>query len=263
MIDASKIFREGRRENYLSDENINKIVELYNSNGIIESDLLTIVGNKEIHDSECSLDPKKYLRQLNGSYHGATKTMGELILNITRGAQIRAAELDKLDSEVPTDCQYLMLSNINSGIVDKNLPYLKELPKGADKYLIRNNNLLLSKNGAPYKAALPEFERDKQVIANGNLFVIELDTGKVIPGYLLALFESTFGKGLLDSISAGSAIPNISLESLKNLKVPLPSLKEQKTIADKYLAKLDELKLLENKTEKVKAALKILVEEEL
>lgn len=68
-----------------------------------------------------------------------------MIVNITRGAQIKASELDELVSYEPTDFQYLMLANIQDGIISDDLPYLKELDKKQEKYCIKNNSLVISK----------------------------------------------------------------------------------------------------------------------
>ena len=53
---------------------------------------------------------------------------------------------------------------------------------------IHKNNLLISKNGAPYKIAVADVPNDKKILANGNLFVIELDLEKINPYYLKAFF---------------------------------------------------------------------------
>ena len=58
-------------------------------------------------------------------------------------------------------------------------------------------------------------------------------------------------------MSYGGGQPNISQETIKNLKIPLPPLQEQKTISeylDKKLAQIDKL------IEKSKKAIKLLKE---
>lgn len=48
-----------------------------------------------------------------------------VIKNITRGAQIKASVLDEIVSDKPTNMQYLMLANLQDGIISDELPYLK------------------------------------------------------------------------------------------------------------------------------------------
>ena len=158
-----------------------------------------------------------------------------------------ASELDDMVSEDPTDIQYLMLANIQNGMISEDLPYLKELDPKLAKYLIGNKNLLLSKNGAPFKVAVAEIEEGRKILGNGNLFIIALDEEKVNPFFLKAFFDSEVGFASLKKIVVGTTIPNISLESLKKLMVPLPPMEKQNEIADLYQAKLDEIKKSYNK----------------
>ena len=181
---------------------------------------------------------------------------GSLIKSVTRGAQLKANELDEMISDTPTDVQYLMLSNIQNGMISEDLPYLKELNPKLGKYFIGNRNLLLSKNGAPFKVAVAEIEEGRKILGNGNLFIIALDEEKVNPFFIKAFFESEVGFASLKKIVVGSTIPNISLESLKKLIVPLPPMEKQNEIADLYQAKQDEIKVLQLKLEKAHNALR-------
>ena len=89
--------------------------------------------------------------------------------------------------------QYLMLANIKDGVIDKELPYINEIAPKYEKYCLRNNCLLLSKNGYPFKVAVAQVEEGKKILGNGNLYIIELDQSKVNPYYLQAFFESEQG----------------------------------------------------------------------
>ena len=50
-----------------------------------------------------------------------------------------------------------------------------------EKYCIKNNSLILSKNGAPFKIAIADVKAGKKLLANGNLYIIELDESKADP----------------------------------------------------------------------------------
>ena len=149
-----------------------------------------------------------------------------------------------------------MLANMQNGAISGDLPYLKRLDPKLEKYCIRNGNLLLSKNGSPFKVAVAEIEEGRKLLGNGNLLIIELDESKVNPYFMLAFFDSEMGIAALKSIAVGSVIQHVSLESLKKLTVPLPSLKEQKEIAVRYQAKVDEIKMLQLRLQKAQNELK-------
>ena len=57
-----------------------------------------------------------------------------VIKNITRGAQIKASVLDEIVSDEPTNMQYLMLANLQDGIISDELPYLKGIDSKYEKY---------------------------------------------------------------------------------------------------------------------------------
>ena len=244
MIDATEICEQGRRQNYLTDSNIKKIVRLLTEDG---DEAITIDVGK-LKENDYVLNPSRYLTKTVKIEDGVQ--FGSLMRRITRGAPLKASVLDEMVSEDPTDTQYLMLADIKNGMIAEELPYLKELDSKLDKYCIQNRNLLLSKNGAPFKVAVAEVEAGRKLLGNGNLFIIELDEVRVNPYYIKAFFDSEAGTAALNSIVVGASIPNISAESLKKLIVPLPPMEKQNEIANLYQAKQDEIKVLELKIQR-------------
>jgi len=250
LIDASDICHKGRRENSLTNENIDSIVQaIYKDTSYSKT-----VSVEILEKNDFVINPARYLTETipmkNAVY------FGDLIKSITRGAPCTAAELDKLESKEPTEMKYLMLANIKDGFIDEELPYLKEIPKNYEKYCLKNKNLLLSKNGAPFKVAIADIGTEEKILANGNLYVIALDESKVNPYYIKAFFESEDGIAALSRIAVGAAIPNISQEQLRRLQIPIISLEKQNKIATEYLAKVDEIALLKLKLTKATSALK-------
>ena len=244
LVDATKLCEQGRRQNIITDEYINHIISLLSKDG----DEAITVDLKTLQDNEFVLNPSRYLDKTAEIEDGVE--FGGLMKRITRGAPLKASELDGMVSEEPTDTQYLMLANIQNGMISEDLPYLKELDSKLDKYCIGNRNLLLSKNGAPFKVAVADVEEGRKILGNGNLFIIELDEERVNPYFIKAFFDSEVGAAVLKSIVVGATIPNISAESLKKLIVPLPSMEKQNEIANLYQAKQDEIKVLQLKIQK-------------
>ena len=50
----------------------------------------------------------------------------------------------------------------------------------------------------------------------------------------------------MKNISVGTTIPNIGVDKLKNVAIPLPPMEEQNRIAEKYQATLNEIVRLKN-----------------
>lgn len=238
IVDATNIFESERRGNVLSDKNIEIIISELKEDG---NHSITISKDK-LRDNEYNLNYDRYVGQENNFEN--LEAFETVIENISRGAGIKADELDKITTNEVTNKNYLMLGNIHDGIIDEELPYLSVIEKNLEKYCLKRNNLILSKNGYPFKIAIATPKEGQQILANGNLYIIEVNEEKANPYYLKAFFESEQGIAALKSIVVGATIPNIGVESLKALKIPIPSLEEQNKIAEKYQATQDEIKVL-------------------
>ena len=250
FIDASNEYVEGRRQNSLGAKNIATIIDALNT----DSSISKLVSLEEIAENQFSFDPTRYNEVVEEIVDGVP--FETIIKSITRGAPLAARDLDDIASVLPTDYQYMMLANIKNGIIDKELPYLKEIPQRFERYCIHNGNLLLSKNGYPFKVAVAEPPEDKTVLANGNLYVIELDTEKVDPYYVKAFLESDQGVAQLKRITVGATIPNIGVNQLNTILIPLIPIEEQRKMALRYQAVLDEIELLRRKIERAENSLK-------
>ena len=217
MIDATEMVSVGRRQNILSDENISEIVELLNT----DDKNSRLVSIEEVAENEYVLNPSRYLQQ-----ETCCKKNGVLfetvIKNITRGAQIKASVLDEIVSDKPTNMQYLMLANLQDGIISDELPYLKGIDSKYEKYCIKNGSLVISKNASPVKMAIASVQEGNKILANGNLYVIELDEDKINPYFLKAYLESENGKAALSRVAVGATLLNLPVEGLKKVIIPLP-----------------------------------------
>lgn len=253
LVDASELFVKGRRVNELSAENISLIINATKN----DSDISMYVSAEQLRDNDYVLSMNRYI------VHDVADGMafGDVIKRITRGAQLNAKALDEITTTVPTDMQYLMLANIKNGLIDKELPYLKSIDKKNDKYCLSNRCLILSKNGYPYKIAVAEVKEGQRILGNGNLYIIELDEEKADPYYLAAFFGSEQGTAALRSITVGATIPNIGVEQLTKLVIPIPPIEKQKEIADKYKTVKDEITMLQLKLEKAKNRMAHIIEE--
>lgn len=256
LVDASEIYQPGRRQNEFSAEDIEKILAATQTDG----ENSKLISLNKLQENEYSLNLSRY-RDNDVQYENGV-ALDSVIRNITRGASCTASQLDEMVSEKKTNMQFLMLSNIQNGIIDDKLPYLKEIEEKHEKYCVKNNSLILSKNGAPFKVAVATVQEGQKVLANGNLYVIELDETKITPYYLKAFLESEQGVAALKRITVGTTIPSIGVDKLKNLIVPLPPLEEQNRIAAKYLAVLDEISVLKIKLEKALSRLNHVFDEE-
>ena len=255
MVDESSMATVGRRQNVLSDDALVKIVDMLTN----DTDNAKSVTIEEIKNQDYAINPSRFLEVEHEVKDGVP--FEDLIVNVTRGAQVKANELDEMVSEEPTEYQYLMLANIQDGIISDELPFLKSMDKKMEKYCIKNNSLVISKNGAPVKVAVASVTEGRKILANGNLYVIELDENKINPYFVKAYLESENGAIALSRVTVGAVMPNIPVDGLKKIMIPCPNKEEQDKVAEKYLAKMDEVRVLKYKLAKATAELKSIYEE--
>lgn len=244
LVDATNMCEKGRRYNTFTDEQIEQIAFAVTN----ETANSKYVSWEELANNDYVINPTRYLTEDIVIENGVP--FESIIKSITRGAPLKASELDEMVSEVPTDYQYLMLSNVQRGQIDSELPYIKGVQESQRKYCLKNHSLILSKNGAPFKIAVAEVLPGKTILANGNLYIIDIDEEKADPYFVKAFLESEKGTALLKSIAVGATIPNIGVEALRKILIPQASLEEQHAIANRYLAKVDEIALFQRKLQK-------------
>lgn len=249
LVDASMQYDRGRRINSIPLEKLEKILDDTKE----DSEHSVFVPKEELRENDYVLNATRYLQHEVEIENGVA--FETIIKRISRGASLNANELDKITSYTPTDMQYLKLSHVQNGLIEQNLPYLSKIEKKYEKYCLTDHCLILSKNGYPYKAAVVEHKGHNKILANGNLYLIELDEEKADPYYIAAFLNSERGIAALKSITVGATIPNIGVDSLKKIKIPLPAIEDQHKIGEKYQIVRDEISLLQLKLEKAKTRL--------
>lgn len=258
LIDATDICVSVRRNNEFTDADIERIVGLLDC----DSDISLRIDKEELADNDYILYASRYLNKTPEIENGVE--FETIIKNITRGSQLKASEFDELKSDGITPYQYLTLANVDNGIIDiGDNQYLTSMPKKLEKYCVKNNSIVLSKIGVPnFKSAVVNISDDKKLLANGNLFIIELDETKVDPYYIQAYFSSEAGVAAFKNIYAGVTLATISLDKIKKMIIPLPNIEKQKEIGAKYASCIDEIILLKRKLDKVTNRMNHLFDEE-
>lgn len=67
---------------------------------------------------------------------------------------LTANQLDNYTSLDETNIKYIKTSDINDGIISNNMESLKDDINELYNYLVKNNNILLSRSGIPFKVAI-------------------------------------------------------------------------------------------------------------
>ena len=243
MIDAGENFTKEGRRNILSDNDISDILELLQKDG---KNSITISIN-EIAENDYIINASRYLEKAPEIKDGVE--IENIVKSITRGAQVKASYLDEYRASEPTPYKYIIISNISDGdVFFTDNQYLRDIQSNVKKFCIRNNSIVLTKTGSTdFKSAVIQVKEGTEILATGNMFILEIDETKANPYYVQALFDSNLGRALFKSIYVGSVIPTISLEKLRKLEIPLPSPEEQNIIGKKYKEELERMADLKEK----------------
>lgn len=238
MVDATNLYTEGRRQNTLEKKDIESILQAYNT----DSDISRTVKINEIAKQEYIINPQRYIGIEKELENGVS--LGDLCLSINRGAMIKSNDLDDLATTEETKYRYLMLQNIQNGVVDSNLPYLSNIEEKYLKYCINDKDLIISKI-SPFKTAMVNINDEEIVLANGNLYFIKLDETKVNPVFVQLFLQSELGMSQLNRLAKGAAMQTINVQDLRLMKIPSVSRDKQDLIVQEYEALNEELKILE------------------
>ncbi len=235
MVDASKQYTAGRRQNIIADNDIQDILNAYYN----DTSISKTISIDEIRENEYSLSPSRYFKEKPSLENGVH--FEQVIINATRGAHCSAEQLDAMAAHEDTNLYFLKTSDLQDGVISDGLQNLGYIEKNFMKYCLSNGDLLISKTGTPYKIAVADITDDRKILPNANLYILTLDDTKVDPYFLQAFLDSETGQNQLNGITVGTTLPSIGVRDLKSMQIPLPPLSEQKEIASAYKAALDEV----------------------
>ena len=131
------------------------------------------------------------------------------------------------------------ISNIGDYEIDySNLDHIEEEARKVNNYLLKTGDLLIPARGTAIRVAIFE-EQPYPCIASSNVIVIRAVDESLSTIYLKLFFDSPLGRKMLVTRQQGTTVMNISYKELNNLEIPLPSIEEQKQIAEKYVEELE------------------------
>ncbi len=250
FIDASKLYAATRRINTIDVE---KVIKEYKSN--TESEYLRFININDIKDNDYNLTLSRYF---DSKVELVNPTpLENVIIEMIRGYRITAEEIDKSSVNIESDKTFkiLNLSDINNGIINDELTIFEADPKAVEKYLLQDGDLIMSAKSSKIKTAVASVEKNEKIVASGNLLILRPDKKKINPYYLKLFFDSDKGNKILSSIQTGAVILSINASQLKKINISLLPMDEQKKLANKYLAKIDSIKIMKAKLQQLEEEL--------
>ena len=250
MMDASDCCVKTAKDVFIEPLQIKEIVRMYDA-GI---EKCQTISKAEIMEND-------YILGTNFYFNKSVVKNGVALIDvckIERGATVKAEELAKLASDMPTDYQYLMLQDIVDGKIANQLPYIRAIDKKYRDAVLVNNDIVISKL-TPFKICLVHVEDGKKILANGNLFRLTVDPKKMNPVYVMLFLSSPDGQQELSKYIKGTAMRTISIKDLNKVQIPDIDRDKQDKIAAKYTTLMSRLEEIDIERQKVLSEISKLV----
>lgn len=123
----------------------------------------------------------------------------------------------------------------------ESVPYCQENPPDLDRYLVQENDILISRSGSVGFSTLISKTPFSTVFA--SYLIRFIPSEHVEPRYVAYFLESPEYWQQISEVASGIAISNVNAKKLTNIRMSLAPLNEQKRIADKLdnlFARVDE-----------------------
>lgn len=243
FVDATKLYSDIKYRHVLEKEHIKKIVKALDK----ESSISKIVDSKKLIEEDFTLDPLRYT--VEEFPFEESIILKDVVKSVNRGHTISKKDLEEMTSVQPTDYQYLMLQNFQDGILDGNLPYLKNLNESYERYFLKDNSVIVSRL-SPFKIGSVG-KLKTNVLANGNLFFLEIDENKINKDFLTAYLQSRIGLREIEKYVKGSTMKTISIRDLERIKIPKISMEKQIEIGNQFVLLNSEFKAIKKRTDEI------------
>ena len=138
----------------------------------------------------------------------------------------------KSENYVNSGIRVIRIQNVQKGFVEDNNPaFYPADTKGLDKYLLENNDLLISLTGNVGRVAILE-KNMLPAALNQRVACLRLKSNNITKRYLFHYLNSNRFEQNCIHASNGIAQKNLSTEWLKDYEISLHNIKEQNTISN-------------------------------
>lgn len=248
MIDGTQCFIKDKTQRKID---VSQLIDT------IKDNTAKCINNNVILENDANLDALNYFKQ---EIHIQNPIKLEDIATTFRGYQYNLQQVEELAVGVG-EYSVVKIGDLNDDELDySNLMSINTDYEKVKKYLLKENDILISSKGTVIKFGFVSFIKTRQVIPTGNLTVIRVTDPKINPLYLYVFLKSPTGIALLNSIQTGSVIISLSKKALDKMNVPALDLTVQKEIIDRYNEMYFELKALKQKVKSLETDISMLYE---
>ena len=179
-----------------------------------------------------SFSPSHYLNKVENIIPQAAELVSAA--EIFSGWQVPSAKLETIHKTDGTGYQLLQMSNVENGSIISKLERYDIPQNTVEKFKVEKGDVVISTKSLRVKSAVVDIDTTEPVIASGSIMVIRPKKNVLDPYYLVAYFESDLGKQALELYQTGTVIPNLSINNVKKLPIPLLDYEKQVRIGSQY-----------------------------
>lgn len=136
----------------------------------------------------------------------------------------------------PIKLPYLRVANVQDGFLDLHkIKKIQVEENMVERYLLRNGDILFTEGGDFDKLGRGTIWRDEipKCLHQNHVFAVRCDTKKLFPYFLASIASGPYGRRyFLLSSKQSTNLASINTTQLKRFPLPLPSIFEQKKIAE-------------------------------
>jgi type I restriction enzyme, S subunit len=192
----------------------------------------TLANPQQSRDRQLDLMIKAYLDRLVLAIDESEWVQLNNLVETRYGTSVSA------DGVVNSGAPVLRIPNVMGGEVDTtNMKYVDLSPIEVERLrLTRADVLIVRSNGNPdyvgRSAPITEDIEKAGMVYASYLIRLRADTGRLLPEYLSSFLNSAFGRAAMrHAIRTTAGQSNLSGENLTEIRIPLPTISEQKTFA--------------------------------
>lgn len=239
IINAEEQFTsKGRSQNYLTQENIDLIVAMYEQSSTDTEDV-KVANLTEIIESEFNLNPNNYFTSqtvetqfgdviINKAVYDEKvknkRTLKE-IAQLSRGVNLPAKNTIK---EGQKGYKVIQLKDVEDGKID--LESIEVIPvNNAERYLVESGDIIIASRGTAYKVAIVPDHNEPLVLS--NMFIrIRIKDKAYKPEYIKVFLDSPVGVALIEGMKKGGTVKALTTRDIEDIEFPDIEINEQEGI---------------------------------
>lgn len=251
FINAEDMYQKNKNQKILTEQHINKIVDIYRNKKEIE-EISAIVDIKNLENA--NLLPNKNV--LKTEFTNAE--VGKIKFNKNKLDELRKCQTlkdlgdfyrginvigSKVEESETGEYKIINLSDVKNGEIDVDSLTRYNLKDNArvESYSVKKGDILISNRGVTTKIGIVP-NCDEKILISQNFIGFRLKADNN-PNYIKRYLESPLGEYLISNKQSGTAISTLNIKDLKDIHVILVEEDEQREIIQAYENEKKEIEL--------------------